>query len=83
MRQWVILDYPFLQLYRFSLRSETNKQKAAKILDATKPNVVTESSDVIRTMPSSDDYPFIKIKIIEHFADSERWQLSRLFSEMS
>lgn len=59
-----------------------DKQKMATVLAAMDPNVISQLTDVIADMPSSDRYEFIKTKIIAHFADSEQRRLNRLLSEL-
>ncbi|XP_036340712.1 uncharacterized protein LOC118750084 [Rhagoletis pomonella] len=59
-----------------------DKQKAATVLAALEPSVIAQLSESIFAMPSTDCYPFIKSKILEHFTDSEHRRLNRLLSEM-
>ena len=59
-----------------------DKQKTATILAALNPDVISQLTDVIASMPQSDRYEYTKARIIAHFADSEQRRLNRLLSEM-
>lgn len=59
-----------------------DRQKTATVLAALNPNVISQLADVISTLPQTDRYQYVKMKIIEHFADSEQRRLNRLLSEL-
>ncbi|XP_065356179.1 uncharacterized protein LOC135950571 [Calliphora vicina] len=60
----------------------SDKQKAATVLAALKPETIAQLTDVISTLPPSDRFEYVKRRIIDHFADSEQRRLNRLLSEM-
>lgn len=60
----------------------SDKQKAATVLAALKPETIAQLTDITSTLPSSDRFEYVKRRIIDHFADSEQRRLNRLLSEM-
>ncbi|XP_061398806.1 uncharacterized protein LOC133334506 [Musca vetustissima] len=60
----------------------SDKQKAATVLTALSPNVISQLTEVIAAIPVTDRFDYIRRKIIEHFADSEQRRLNRLLSEL-
>lgn len=60
----------------------SDKQKAATVLAALSPNVISQLTEVIAAIPATDRFDYVKQKIIEHFADSEQRRLNRLLSEL-
>lgn len=60
----------------------SDKQKAATVLTALKPDTNAQLTDAVTSLPSSDRFEYVKRRIIDQFADSQQRKLNRFLSEM-
>lgn len=67
----------------FEASGITSDTKKFNIICATlPPNKLMEMKTIIDAVPSAKKYDYIKVKLIEHYADSEQKRVRRVLSDM-
>lgn len=64
------------------LGNQHDSRKYNIVMAQVPPNKLTELRSIIDATPAADKYPYIKEKLIAHFADSQQKRLQRVLSDM-
>lgn len=64
------------------LGNQHDSKKYNIVMAQVPPEKLTELRSIIEATPASDKYPYVKKKLIEHFADSQQKRLQRVLSDM-
>lgn len=80
------IDSYFLSLEFWFAASGLGNQHDTKkyniVMAQVPPEKLTELRSIIDATPASEKYPYVKKKLIEHFADSQQKRLQRVLSDM-
>ncbi|XP_055615078.1 uncharacterized protein LOC129761381 [Toxorhynchites rutilus septentrionalis] len=66
----------------FGAQTQYDTRKYNIVMAQVPPNKLTELRSIIDNVPATEKYPYIKKKLTEHFADSQKRRLQRVLSDM-